>query len=92
MTMNKIVAKTADMLTDGAITLTSATAGAVVFEYAVDHDVLNDQEASNIVGVVAGVGTYGLCKKSLKYLKYKTISIVNKATSTKKNNKKKKNK
>ena len=63
--------------TDVAINLATAGAGALVGVYAINHDILNDEDVSAVTGIVGGVATYTLAKTVMMSAKNSTINGVN---------------
>lgn len=63
--------------TDVAINLAAAGAGALVGVYAINHDILNDEDVSSVTGIVGGVATYTVAKMAMMSAKNGTINGVN---------------
>lgn len=63
---------------DTTINITSAAAGGLVGAYVINHDMMNDQDMSVIVGATAGVGTYVVTNGALKAVKNGTVSTASK--------------
>lgn len=61
-----------------AIKTGAALAGSVVGVYAINHDVMNDEDVSAVVGITAGVGTYVITKNAMLTVKNGTVNGVNK--------------
>lgn len=73
----EIVGGVVNATVDTAINVTAAGAGGIVGAYAINHDVMNDDDMSIVVGAVGGVGTFCVVRGALKTLKEGTISGVN---------------
>lgn len=60
-------------IVDAGINITSAAAGGLVGAYCINHDIMNDQDMSIVVGATAGVGTYCVTNGAMKAVKNGTV-------------------
>lgn len=72
------IGKVINGLVDASINITSAAAGGMVGAYIINHDAMNDQDLSVIVGTTAGVGTYVVTNGALKAVKNGTVATAGK--------------
>lgn len=84
------VGMVANAAANTAINVTAAAAGGTVAAYTINHDVMNDEDMSLVVGVTGGIGTFCIVRGTLRTIKDGTVGAVN-AVRTKLGNKAKKN-